>query len=163
MDVDFSLEARKFFEAYPPEKLEELSLKDRVSQLLISKANLHNQKFDKKINPEQLETVFNRGQAVTDWVYCASKSNMQWAFARVNKFIYMHQGRNVGKSYRSADRDIAEGELEYEVENEGQGYHNFTELDFAVARLDLKNIGVTAEEANQKIEGLQGMKFEKED
>ena len=163
MDVDFSLEAKKFFEAHPPEKLEKLSLKDRVCQLLIAKANLHNKKFDKKIKPEQLETVFNRGQAVTDWVYCASKSNMQWAFARVNKFIYMHQDRKVGKSYRSADRDVAEGELEYEVENEGQGYHNFTELDFAVARLDLNNIGVTTEEANQKIEGLQGMKFEKED
>lgn len=163
MDVDFSLEARKFFEAHPPEKLEELSLKDRVRQLLSAKASIHNEKFEKKISLEQLETVFNRGQAITDWVYCASKSNMQWAFARVNKFIYMHQGRQVGKSYRAADRDIAEGELAYEVEHEGQGYHNFTELDFAIARLDLKNIGVKEQEANEKIEGLQGMEFNKED
>jgi hypothetical protein len=163
MDVDFSLEARQFLEAHPKEKLEGLSLDERVSKLLEAKARLHNEHFDKKISSEQLETVFNRGQAVTDWVYCASKSNMQWSFARVNKFIYMHQDKKVGKSYRCADRDIAEGELEYETEMAGQGYHDYTDLDFAVARLDLKNIQVSEDESNRKIKGLLGMKFIQED
>jgi len=58
MDVDFSLEARQFLEAHPKEKLEGLSLDERVSKLLEAKARLHNEHFDKKISSEQLETVF---------------------------------------------------------------------------------------------------------
>lgn len=162
MDVDFSDEARKFLASHPPQEVEHLPLDERVSLFLESKANLHNAKHNKKVTLDQLKSVFNRGQAVTDWVYCAHKSNMQWAFARVNNFLYMNQGQKVSKAYRIADRDIAEGELEYEVEDEGKGFFDYKELDFAIARLDLKKAGISDEEANNKLEGFAGLKYEEE-
>lgn len=162
MDVDFSQEAKRFLEAYPQKQPEVLPLEQRVLLALEAKANLHNEKFDRKVTVEQLVSVYNRGQAVTDWVYSASKSVMQWAFARVNNFLYMHEGKTVDKSYKIADRDIADGELEYEAEDEGKGYFKYRELDFAAARIDIKKFGILESEADIKITDLQGLVFNKE-
>ena len=164
MEVDFSSEARNFLETRKNQSIDvdlsELSLDERVLSLLEAKASAHNSKFDNKVNLDQLKSVYNRGQDITDWVYCANKSTMQWAFARVNQFLYMQQGQKVEKAYRIADRDIAEGDLEYESEDVGKGYFGYKDLDFAVARLDLKKLKVSEEEANTKLEKFQGLIFD---
>lgn len=162
MDVDFSKEAREFLDSHPQEAMKKAPLEDRVSSFLEAKASIHNEKYDQKVSLDQLKSVFNRGQAVTDWVYCANKSTMQWAFARVNNFLHMNEGKKVAKAYRVADRDIAEGELEYEVEDEGRGYFDYNDLSFAVARIDLKKAGISDQEANRKLENFVGLKYESE-
>ncbi len=157
MDVDFSNEARKFLNNHSQKDDVNASLEERVSILLESKVKLHNDNHATKVTLEQLKSVFNRGQAVTDWIYCANKSSMQWAFARVNKFLHMQEGQKVSKAYRISDRDIAEGELEYETEDHGKGYFDYTELDFAVARLDIKKACISEIEADKKLTGLVGL------
>lgn len=162
MDVDFSQEARKFLEAHPQSEDQPLSLEDRISDYLEVKANLHNDNFNDKVTVDQLKSVFNRGQSVTDSVYCVGKSTMQWAFARVNNFLYMHEGKKVSKAYRIADRDIADGDLEYDVETSDKVFFDYQELDFAVARLDIKKAGVSEKESNSYIKGLQGLTLSEE-
>lgn len=137
-------------------------LLSKVNDALEAKASAHNARYESKVSVEQLKSVFNRGLAATDWVFRAGKSKFQWAFARVNNFLYMHEGKLVNKFYRLADRDIANNQQMFASEKEGEGFYDYRELDFAVARLDIKKAGITEEEAEVQLDGLVGLPLQSE-
>lgn len=138
-----------------------ITFSDKIVEALKNKVKEHNAKYDKKVTLNQLKKVYRRGAGAFSSTHRPNKTRGQWAMARVNTFLKMMSGKSVKDSYRKADQDIANGSEDYYSESESEIFWQFDELDFALARMDLKNAGVTPEEANEEIDDIDFSEAEK--
>lgn len=138
-----------------------ITFSEKIVEALKNKVKEHNEKYDKKVSLDQLKKVYRRGAGAFSSTHRPNKTRGQWAMARVNMFLKMMSGQSVKDAYRKADQDIAKGSQEYYCESEAEIFWQFDELDFALARMDLKNAGVNPEEANDEIEDIDYSEAEK--
>jgi hypothetical protein len=73
----------------------------------------------------------------------------------------MVRGGSVKKSYRAADQDVAKGSEDYYLEEQGEAFWAFEEIDFVLARLEMLEASITDEESDQEIEDLEYSDAEK--
>jgi hypothetical protein len=81
--------------------------------------------------------------------------------ARVNTFLKMVRGGKVKKSYRAADQDVAKGSEEYYLEQEGEAFIDFQDIEFDIAHLDLVKAGANEWEQDDSTEDLEYTEAEK--
>jgi hypothetical protein len=130
------------------EKGKEITFSEKVVQALKNKVKEHNAKYSKKVTLGQLKKVYRRGAGAFSSSHRPNKTRGQWAMARVNTFLRMMAGQKVKDSYRKADQDVAKACEEYYLESEDKNFYDFTELDFALARICLNKAGISNEEMN---------------
>ena len=126
----------------------EITFSEKVVQALKNKVQEHNSKYSKKVTLGQLKKVYRRGSGAFSSSHRPNKTRGQWAMARVNTFLRMMAGKQVKDSYRKADQDVAKGSDEYYLESEDKAFYEFSELDFALARISLNKAGISNEEMN---------------
>ena len=137
-----------------------IAFSEKVVTALQNKVKEHNEKYSKKATLSQLKKIYRRGAGAFSSSHRPNKTRGQWAMARVNMFLKMLSGGKVKESYRAADQDVAKGSEEYYLEEDGNAFVDFDELDFALARLDFVKIDASAE-SNQEIEDIDYSEAEK--
>ena len=137
-----------------------ITFSEKVLTALKNKVKEHNEKYSKKASLSQLKKIYRRGAGAFSSSHRPNKTRGQWAMARVNTFLKMLRGGKVKKSYRAADQDVAEGSEEYYIEEQGKGFVDFDELDFALARLDFVKVDASSE-SDQEIEDIDYSEAEK--
>lgn len=137
-----------------------ITFSEKVITALKNKVKEHNEKYSKKATLAQLKKIYRRGAGAFSSSHRPNKTRGQWAMARVNMFLKMLSGGKVKESYRAADQDVAKGSEEYYLEEDGNAFVDFDELDFALARLDFVKIDASAE-SNQEIEDIDYSEAEK--
>ena len=137
-----------------------ITFSEKVITALKNKVKEHNEKHSKKATLGQLKKIYRRGAGAFSSSHRPNKTRGQWAMARVNMFLKMLRGGKVKKSYRAADQDVAKGSEEYYIEEQGKGFVDFDELDFALARLDFVKIEASTE-SDQDIEDIDYSEAEK--
>jgi len=137
-----------------------ITFSEKVVTALKNKVKEHNEKYSKKATLGQLKKIYRRGSGAFSSSHRPNKTRGQWAMARVNMFLKMLRGGKVKKSYRAADQDVATGSEEYYIEEQGKGFVDFDELDFALARLDFVKIDASTE-SDQDIEDIDYSEAEK--
>ena len=142
-------------------KAPKITFSEKVVTALKNKVKEHNSKYSKKVTLGQLKKVYRRGAGAFSSSHRPGKSRGQWAMARVNTFLRMVRGGKVKKSYRAADSDIARGSEEYYNEEARFVYDEFSDLNFALAKIDLLNAGVLEEEMNEDIDDIDYSEAEK--
>lgn len=135
-----------------------ITFSEQVTQALKSKVEEHNKKYSRKVSLSQLKKVYRRGAGAYSTSHRPNKTRAQWSMARVNAFLTMMRGGKVKKSYREADQDIAKGSCESCDIN---FYGDFDELDFALARIDLKKYTISNEEEDFDLEDFDVSESEK--
>jgi len=138
-----------------------ITFSEKVITALKNKVKEHNEKYSKKVTLGQLKKVYRRGSGAFSSSHRPGKSRGQWSMARVNTFLKMVRGGKVKESYRAADGDIARGSEEYYNEQDGEGYVDYNELEFGLAKIDLLKAGVSEEEMDQDIEDIDYSEAEK--
>ena len=73
----------------------------------------------------------------------------------------MVRGGKVKKSYRAADQDVAKGSEEYYLEQEGEAFIDFQDIEFDIAHLDLVKAGANEWEQDDSTEDLEYTEAEK--
>jgi len=137
-----------------------ITFSEKVVTALKNKVKEHNEKHSKKVSLTQLKKVYRRGAGAFSSSHRPNKTRGQWAMARVNMFLKMMRGGKVKKAYRAADQDIAKGSEDYYIEEDGKGFVDFDELDFALARLDFVKVDASSE-SDQDIEDIDYSEGEK--
>jgi hypothetical protein len=138
-----------------------ITFSDKVITSLKNKVKEHNEKSSKKVSLSQLKKVYRRGSGAFSSSHRPGKSRGQWAMARVNTFLKMVRGGKVKESYRAADGDIARGSEDYYVEEIGNAFTDFDELEFGLAKIDLLKAGVSELDMDQDIEDIDYSEAEK--
>lgn len=137
-----------------------IAFSEKIVTALKNKVKEHNEKHSKKVSLTQLKKIYRRGAGAFSSSHRVGKTRGQWAMARVNMFLKMVRGGKVKKSYRAADQDVAKGSEDYYIEDSGEAFVDFEELDFAYARFDLQRVEAV-EESNQDIEDFEYTEAEK--
>tara|TARA_B110000858_G_scaffold40443_1_gene45954 strand:- start:90 stop:1061 length:972 start_codon:yes stop_codon:yes gene_type:complete len=137
-----------------------ITFSENIVTSLKNKVKEHNEKYSKKVSLTQLKKIYRRGAGAFSSSHRPGKTRGQWAMARVNMFLKMVRGGEVKKAYRAADQDVAEGSEEYYLEEEGQAFVYFDELDFALARLDFVKVDAS-DQSDQEVEDLEYTEAEK--
>ena len=137
-----------------------INFSEKVVTALKNKVKEHNEKHSKKVSLTQLKKIYRRGAGAFSSSHRVGKTRGQWAMARVNMFLKMVRGGKVKKSYRAADQDVAKGSEEYYIEDSGEAFVDFDELDFAYARFDLQRVDAL-EQSDEDIEDLEYTEAEK--
>jgi hypothetical protein len=83
------------------------SLPEKISFMLQSKLQIHNEKFEQNLTFAQISKVYSRGLNVYRNNHIPNVKLHQWAIARVNLFLKMMGGNNVKNEYLLLDADIA--------------------------------------------------------
>ncbi len=138
-----------------------ITFSEKVVTALKNKVKEHNEKNSKKVSLTQLKKIYRRGAGAFSSSHRPGKTRGQWAMARVNMFLKMVRGGSVKKSYRAADQDVAKGSEEYYLEEQGEAFWAFEEIDFVLARLEMLEASITDEESDQEIEDLEYSDAEK--
>ena len=138
-----------------------ITFSEKVVTSLKNKVKEHNDKNSKKVTLGQLKKIYRRGAGAFSSSHRPGKSRGQWAMARVNMFLKMVRGGKVKKSYRAADQDVAKGSEEYYLENEGEAFIDFANIEFDIAHLDLVKAGANEWEQDDSTEDLEYTEAEK--
>ena len=138
-----------------------ITFSEKVITSLKNKVKEHNAKYSKKVTLGQLKKVYRRGAGAFSSSHRPGKSRGQWAMARVNTFLRMVRGGKVKESYRAADGDIARGSEDYYNESIAEAYIDYSDLEFALAKIDLLKVNATEEEMNQNIDDIDYSEAEK--
>ena len=138
-----------------------ITFSDKIITSLKNKVKEHNEKNSKKVTLGQLKKIYRRGAGAFSSSHRPGKTRGQWAMARVNMFLKMVRGGKVKKSYRAADQDVAKGSEEYYLENEGEAFVDFQDIEFDIAHLDLVMAGVNEWEQDAEAEELEFSDAEK--
>lgn len=138
-----------------------ITFSDKIITSLKNKVKEHNEKNSKKVTLGQLKKIYRRGSGAFSSSHRPGKTRGQWAMARVNLFLKMVRGGKVKKSYRAADQDVAKGSEEYYLENEGEAFVDFQDIEFDIAHLDLVMAGVNEWEQDAEAEELEFSDAEK--
>ena len=138
-----------------------ITFSEKVITSLKNKVKEHNAKYSKKVTLGQLKKVYRRGAGAFSSSHRPGKSSGQWAMARVNTFLRMVRGGKVKESYRAADGDIARGSEDYYNESIAEAYIDYSDLEFALAKIDLLKVNATEEEMNQNIDDIDYSEAEK--
>ena len=132
-----------------------ITFSEKVVTSLKNKVKEHNDKSSKKVTLGQLKKIYRRGAGAFSSSHRPGKTRGQWAMARVNMFLKMVRGGKVKKSYRAADQDVAKGSEEYYIENEGEAFIDFANIEFDIAHLDLVKAGANEWEQDDSTEDLE--------
>ena len=138
-----------------------ITFSEKVITALKNKVKEHNSKHSKKVTLGQLKKVYRRGAGAFSSSHRPGKSRGQWAMARVNTFLRMVRGGKVKESYRAADGDIARGSEDYYNESIEEAYTDYSDVEFALAKIDLLKVNATEEEMNQNIDDIDYSEAEK--
>jgi len=138
-----------------------ITFSDKIITALKNKVKEHNEKNSKKVTLGQLKKIYRRGAGAFSSSHRPGKTRGQWAMARVNMFLKMVRGGKVKKSYRAADQDVAKGSEEYYLENEGEAFVDFQDIEFDIAHLDLVMAGANEWEQDAEAEDLEFSDAEK--
>jgi hypothetical protein len=138
-----------------------ITFSEKVVTSLKNKVKEHNDKNSKKVTLGQLKKIYRRGAGAFSSSHRPGKTRGQWAMARVNMFLKMVRGGKVKKSYRAADQDVAKGSEEYYLENEGEAFIDFANIEFDIAHLDLVKAGANEWEQDDSTEDLEYTEAEK--
>ena len=138
-----------------------ITFSEKVITSLKNKVKEHNAKYSKKVTLGQLKKVYRRGAGAFSSSHRPGKSRGQWAMARVNTFLRMVRGGKVKESYRAADGDIARGSEDYYNESIEEAYTDYSDVEFALAKIDLLKVNATEEEMNQNIDDIDYSEAEK--
>ena len=138
-----------------------ITFSEKVVTSLKNKVKEHNDKSSKKVTLGQLKKIYRRGAGAFSSSHRPGKTRGQWAMARVNMFLKMVRGGKVKKSYRAADQDVAKGSEEYYLENEGEAFIDFANIEFDIAHLDLVKAGANEWEQDDSTEDLEYTEAEK--
>ena len=138
-----------------------ITFSEKVITSLKNKVKEHNAKYSKKVTLGQLKKVYRRGAGAFSSSHRPGKIRGQWAMARVNTFLRMVRGGKVKESYRAADGDIARGSEDYYNESIAEAYIDYSDLEFALAKIDLLKVNATEEEMNQNIDDIDYSEAEK--
>ncbi len=138
-----------------------ITFSEKVVTSLKNKVKEHNDKSSKKVTLGQLKKIYRRGAGAFSSSHRPGKTRGQWAMARVNMFLKMVRGGKVKKSYRAADQDVAKGSEEYYIENEGEAFIDFANIEFDIAHLDLVKAGANEWEQDDSTEDLEYTEAEK--
>ena len=138
-----------------------ITFSEKVVTSLKNKVKEHNDKNSKKVTLGQLKKIYRRGAGAFSSSHRPGKTRGQWAMARVNMFLKMVRGGKVKKSYRAADQDVAKGSEEYYIENEGEAFIDFANIEFDIAHLDLVKAGANEWEQDDSTEDLEYTEAEK--
>jgi hypothetical protein len=109
------------FEGYDPcenkpqlvsSQSESIELSQRIIEVLASKAEAHNDEFEKKVDSSQLKEVFrnaaDQADASENWTRC------QFAMARVGMFLDMVSSGKVKEVCKNSELEIVHGkEIDY--------------------------------------------------
>jgi hypothetical protein len=128
------------------------SFAEKVSRMLETKIELHNQKFEQNISFAQVSKVYSRGLNVFNSTHKPGISLHQWAIARVNLFLKMMSGGNVSSKYILLDSDIAKASSEISESGlSSYDYIDFSDLEFQLAKISLLEAGISESEMNLQI------------
>jgi hypothetical protein len=131
-DKEKSEEKNKF-----PFNKSKASLAEKVSRMLQSKIDAHNNKFEQNISFAQISKVYSRGLNVFNTTHKPGVSLHQWAIARVNLFLKMMAGGVVKNEYLLLDADVAQASSDSFAESGLASYDfiNFSDLEFQLAKI----------------------------
>ena len=138
-----------------------ITFSEKVVTALKNKVKEHNDKHSKKVTLGQLKKIYRRGAGAFSSSHRPGKTRGQWAMARVNTFLKMVRGGKVKKSYRAADEDVAKGSEEYYLEQDGEAFDDFQDIEFDIAHLDLVMAGANEWEQDDSTEDLEYTEAEK--
>ena len=138
-----------------------ISFSEKVITALENKVKEHNEKYSKKVTLSQLKKVYRRGAGAFSSSHRPGKTRGQWSMARVNTFLKMVRGEKVKQSYRAADEDIAKGSDYYYIEEEGNAYIDFPDIEFDLAHIDLVKSDIMLWEQDAEAEELEFTEAEK--
>jgi hypothetical protein len=150
-DEEKSEEKGKFpFDKFKKFDKSKASLPEKVSFMLQSKLQTHNEKFEQNLTFAQVSKVYSRGLNVFNTTHKPGVSLHQWAVARVNLFLKMMSGGEVRKEYSILDSDVANASSETFTESGLASYDfiNFSDLEFQLAKISLIEAGLTQQEMN---------------
>ena len=138
-----------------------ITFSEKVVTALKNKVEEHNDKHSKKVTLGQLKKIYRRGAGAFSSSHRPGKTRGQWAMARVNTFLKMVRGGKVKESYRAADQDVAKGSEEYYLEQDGEAFDDFQDIEFDIAHLDLVMAGANEWEQDDSTEDLEYTEAEK--
>lgn len=126
------------------------SLVEKIANMLQSKIDIFNEKYESKLTFAQLNKVYSRGLNVFATTHKPGISLHQWAIARVNLFLKMLSGGQVRQDYSLLDSDIANASNGQITESGLASYDfiNFSDLEFQLAKIALVEAGLTEQEMN---------------
>ena len=129
------------------------SLPEKVSFMLQSKLQTHNEKFEQNLTFAQISKVYSRGLNVYKNNHVPNVKLHQWAIARVNLFLKMMGGNNVKNEYLLLDADVAHANSSNFKESGLASYDfvDFSNLEFQLAKISLVEAGITEQEMNSEI------------
>ena len=113
-----------------------------VCSVLEAKVERNNDVSENQVTLEQLKKVYRRGYATYSHSHLVNKTRGQLALARVNKFLKLSNGENVGEAYSVADKDLLDGKESYYVEKPSEAFVGFTDLELDLACIDLIKAGI---------------------
>lgn len=125
-----------------------------VCSVLEAKVERNNDVSENQVTLEQLKKVYRRGYATYSHSHLVNKTRGQLALARVNKFLKLSNGENVGEAYSVADKDLLDGKESYYVESPAKAFVGFTDLELDLACIDLIKAGVEKRDQNEDCEEL---------
>jgi hypothetical protein len=147
-----------------------ITFSEKVTTSLKNKVKEHNEKSSRKVTLGMLKKVYRRGAGAFSGSSRPGQSRASWAMARVNMFLKMMRGGKVKDSYRKADSDVAKASEEsvaslYDVSeiwspSDFLESRDVSEIEFALARIDLLGSGCTQDEL---LEGEASFNEPKED
>ena len=129
------------------------SLPEKISFMLQSKLQTHNEKFEQNLTFAQISKVYSRGLNVYKNNHVPNVKLHQWAIARVNLFLKMMGGNDVKNEYLLLDSDVAHANSSNIKESGLASYDfvDFSNLEFQLAKISLVEAGITEQEMNSEI------------
>jgi len=129
------------------------SLAEKVSRMLQTKINAHNEKFEQNISFAQISKIYSRGLNVFNSTHRPGISLHQWAAARVNLFLKMMGGGKVKNEYLLLDTDVAHASSDFFIESGLASYDfiDFSDLEFQLAKISLVEAGISEQEMSLEV------------
>lgn len=152
MEYDFSQQIKDF--AKISQRNSCIPHAECICSVLEAKAERNNDGSENQVTLEQLKKVYRRGYAAYSHSHLVNKTRGQLALARVNKFLKLSNGENVGEAYSIADKDLLDGKESYYVESPEKAFVGFTDLELDLACIDLIKAGVEKRDQNEDCEEL---------
>jgi hypothetical protein len=153
-DKEKSEEKGKFpFDKFKKFDKSKASLPEKVSFMLQSKLQTHNEKLEQNLTFAQISKVYSRGLNVYKNNHVPNVKLHQWAIARVNLFLKMMGGNNVKNEYLLLDADVAHANsLDFKESGlASYDFVDFSNLEFQLAKISLVEAGITEQEMNSEI------------
>jgi hypothetical protein len=153
-DKEKSEEKGKFpFDKFKKFDKSKASLPEKVSFMLQSKLQNHNEKFEQNLTFAQISKVYSRGLNVYKNNHVPNVKLHQWAIARVNLFLKMMGGSDIKNEYLLLDADVAHANSSNFKESGLASYDfvDFSNLEFQLAKISLVEAGITEQEMNSEI------------